>query len=326
MSNKDEDTILVSVCVQTYQHVSFIKECLDGILMQKTNFSFEVVVGEDESSDGTREICLEYANKYPDKIRLFLRSREDVIYIKGSPTGRFNFLENLKAARGKYIAICEGDDFWTDPLKLQKQVDLMEAKPVISLCFHKVDVKNLDGSKLLYTSNEGERKIEFTTLDIIKEDWFILTCSMLFRKDAYVVPKWINEIKFGDYIIQLFCSLEGNVYFLNEVMGVWRKHHLGASQHLLRENGYDAMSLCLDHFNEDTNGKYKDEIAFKKKKLRARLVEDFAYDILKKQPLDRDYWSDYIKILKYADFGNLLHIKYLIRYLIPIKQRLKYNT
>src|SRR6478735_1262142 len=83
---------LVSVCVQTYQHVNYIKECLDGILMQQTDFPFEVLLGEDQSTDGTREICIEYAQKYPDKIRLFLHHRENNIKINGRQTGKFNFL------------------------------------------------------------------------------------------------------------------------------------------------------------------------------------------------------------------------------------------
>src|SRR3954451_21269603 len=127
---------LVSVCIITYNHKDYISQCLDSILMQQTNFPFEIIVGEDESSDGTREICKKFAENYPHKIRLFLRSRKDVIYYNGSATGRYNFVENLKAARGKYVAICEGDDHWIDPLKLQKQFDFMEKNKEFTHCFH----------------------------------------------------------------------------------------------------------------------------------------------------------------------------------------------
>ena len=127
---------LVSVCIQTYQHAGFIAECLDSVLMQHTNFSFEIILGEDESKDDTRKICKEYAEKYPSKIKLFLRSRKDVIYINGKPSGRFNLIENLKSCQGKYIALCEGDDYWVEPLKLQKQVDLLEKNPQLIACHH----------------------------------------------------------------------------------------------------------------------------------------------------------------------------------------------
>ena len=95
----------VSVCVQAYNHASYIAQALDSVLMQETDFDFELIIGEDESSDGTREICIRYAEQHPDRIRLFLRSREDVIYINGRATGRYNFVENLRAARGEYIAL-----------------------------------------------------------------------------------------------------------------------------------------------------------------------------------------------------------------------------
>ncbi|MBW3466325.1 glycosyltransferase [Arthrospiribacter ruber] len=124
----------VSVLVSTFQHVDFISTCLDSILSQKTNFAFEIIVGEDASTDGTRAICIEYAEKYPDKIRLFLRKEEDKIFIKGKKVGRFNHLENFKCARGKYLAYCDGDDYWIDENKLQLQFDLMEKNPEANLC------------------------------------------------------------------------------------------------------------------------------------------------------------------------------------------------
>src|SRR6476659_4743748 len=127
---------LVSVSAQTYQQVAYIKDCLEGILMQQTNFPFEILLGEDQSTDGTREICIEYAKRYPNKFRLFLHHRENNIKVSERPTAKFNFLYNLFSARGKYIAMCEGDDYWTDPLKLQKQVDEMEANLDINICSH----------------------------------------------------------------------------------------------------------------------------------------------------------------------------------------------
>ena len=124
-----KDNPEVSVCIQTYNHSELIRTCLDGVLSQKTNFSYEILLGEDASTDGTREICVEYAEKYPQSIRLFLHSRDNNISINGSPTGRFNFIYNIFKASGQYLAICEGDDSWSDPLKLQKQYDFMQANP-----------------------------------------------------------------------------------------------------------------------------------------------------------------------------------------------------
>jgi glycosyltransferase involved in cell wall biosynthesis len=97
----------VSVCLLTYNHAPYIRQALDSVLMQQADFAFEVCLGEDESSDGTREICIEYAERYPDLIRLFLRNRQDVVYIDGKPTGRFNFVQTLKACSGKYVALID---------------------------------------------------------------------------------------------------------------------------------------------------------------------------------------------------------------------------
>ena len=126
---------LVSVGVIAYQAESYIRDCLEGILMQRTNFDFEILVGEDESSDKTREICIEYAEKFPDKIKLFLHSRKNNILSYGKPSGFFNYRNNLVNAKGKYWATCDGDDYWIDPLKLQKQVDFLESNEDYGLIY-----------------------------------------------------------------------------------------------------------------------------------------------------------------------------------------------
>jgi glycosyltransferase involved in cell wall biosynthesis len=180
---------IVSVCVQTYQHASYIRDALDGILMQKTDFAFEILLGEDESTDGTREICIEYAEKYHGKIRLFLNSRKNVIHINGLPTGRRNFMNNLKNARGKYIALLPGDDYWTDPHKLQKQVDFLEANPDFVICFHNVMVvhdENAGNSHPFHVQHPSgpimQRKPKaVSTLEDLVRGNFIQTPSAMFR-------------------------------------------------------------------------------------------------------------------------------------------------
>jgi len=113
--------------------------------MQETNFPFEVLLAEDESNDKTREICLNYAEKYPEKIRLFLHSRLNNIQVLEEPTANFPAMYNLFSAKGKYIAVCEGDDYWTDPHKLQKQYSFMEKNPEYSICYH--DFKIITNNK-----------------------------------------------------------------------------------------------------------------------------------------------------------------------------------
>ena len=121
--NQVSENITVSVLVQTYNQSKTIAKCINSILNQKTSFNFEIIIGEDGSTDNTFEICEKFAKENPKKIRLLKHSRENAIYINDKPTARFNFLFNLTSSKGNYVAICEGDDFWNDSCKLQKQYD-----------------------------------------------------------------------------------------------------------------------------------------------------------------------------------------------------------
>src|SRR5690554_3017735 len=122
---------LVSICCITYNHEDFIRDAIEGFLMQKTSFPIEIIIHDDASTDNTANIIEEYANKYPDLFVTILQSENQWSKGGGSIYARFVY----PRARGKYIALCEGDDYWTDPLKLQKQVDFLEANPEYILCF-----------------------------------------------------------------------------------------------------------------------------------------------------------------------------------------------
>ena len=131
---------LVSICVPTFQHESYIAQCLQSLLEQQATFPIEILIGEDASTDKTREICLGFAEKHPDKIRLFLRKEEEKAIMYGRKAGRYNHLGLYRSARGKYVCICDGDDYWTDPLKIQMQVDFMEQNPDCVLCLTDTEI------------------------------------------------------------------------------------------------------------------------------------------------------------------------------------------
>lgn len=211
----------------TYNHKSFIAQAIESVLAQETDFPFEIIIGEDESQDGTREICIAYAERYPEKIRLFLRSRKDVIYINDRATGRFNLIESLKATRGKYIAMCEGDDYWTDPHKLQKQVDFMEAHPECSMCFHDVRIVSEDGTCVLESYRPPDRKALYT-LDDIVERCFIQTCSVMLRNGLVRdYPSWSYEFPNGDWITFVMSAQHGDIGYLDTQMASYRLHQGG---------------------------------------------------------------------------------------------------
>lgn len=210
---------LASVCVVTYNHKDYIKQCLDGVLMQQTNFPYEIILGEDGSTDGTREICMEYAEKYPEIISLFLRSRKDVIYINGKPTGRYNMIECLKEARGKYIALCEGDDYWTDPLKLQKQVDFLESNSDSS--FVSCGYYQLKSNKLFPV----EIKQKKVTIESVFNKNIFNTASLVFRRRVISdLPDLIYKANAGDWFLQAWACKFGYGYAMDDYMAVYRIH------------------------------------------------------------------------------------------------------
>lgn len=241
--------LLMSISVVTFNQKDFIKQCLDGILMQQTDFNFEIILGEDESNDGTREICIEYANKYPDKIKLFLRSRKDVIFINGNATGRFNMIENLKACQGKYIALCEGDDYWNDPLKLQKQVDFMEANLDYNICFHDASIYNQNTHKI--DEDALTRDVSDTTsvMDLVHGN-YIHTPTVVFR-NGFKLPHWFKKSPLGDWTLYMLIVKDGKIKKLNDTMAVYRVHSdslwSSKSQKERNQNTYITMRLLYKY-------------------------------------------------------------------------------
>lgn len=212
---------LVSVVVPTYQHAAYIAECLEGILMQRTDFPVEILLGEDDSSDGTRAICQHYATMHPGRIRLFLRSRKDVIHINGTATGRANLLGLFREARGRYVAWCDGDDKWTDPLKLSKQLAYLEARPGHALCFHRCHY--LKGDKLEPMKlPEGVELQDVRFTDLLDHGNFIASGSMLFRNVLQPLPAWLARATFADYGINLLLSRQGKLGCLEEYLSAYR--------------------------------------------------------------------------------------------------------
>ena len=255
-NNNTTDVPLVSVCVQTYQHAHYVSECLDGILNQITNFKFEILLGEDGSRDGTREVCVEYSKTYPDRIRLFLHHRENNIEIAGRPSGRFNMMYNLYHARGKYIAMCEGDDYWTDPLKLQKQVDILEHNLDCIACHHWQSYSYFrDNEWVIEDAPFGERegylpKEKSTVKDIFANKLRIKTRTVMYRNiiDEEFFPDWFRNCAFGDVPLSMLMGRYGNFYFLDEVMAVYRQTDKGVSTTGLAQMG--RRKFYAEHFKK----------------------------------------------------------------------------
>lgn len=220
----------VSVCVPTYQHEAYIAQMLDGALAQQTNFPYEIVIGDDASTDRAPTIIRDYAEKYPDKIRAYLHPENLGPKKPREFGGRNNVLFLLKACRGEYVALCEGDDYWTDPYKLQKQVDFLDTHPDFAICHHNVRVPYEDGSPE-HLFNASDQKTVSTIDDLLADRWFFATASLLYRN--YFLTEdfadWHAKAAAGDWALVLQLAARGNIGYLPDVMGVYRKHRGGLS-------------------------------------------------------------------------------------------------
>lgn len=236
----------VTVCVQAYRHAAYIGRCLDSILAQKTDYDFEIVLGEDDSDDGTREICQTYAKRRPDVIRLFLRDRKDNIKIYGKPTGRHNFVENLRAARGRYVALCDGDDYWSDPQKLQKQTDYLDAHPAVGICFTHADI---DNGKTRYADYRAKKLHRFDIFDSLRAKQG-LTLTMMYRRALLDVDKFKRaslQCAMGDWPLECMIVLNAGGCRLPDTTAVYNKHDQGATALRMRGNtvSYDSrIDFC----------------------------------------------------------------------------------
>ncbi len=226
---------LVSVFITTYQHAPFIRDCIDGALMQKTSFPIEILIGEDESTDGTREICMEYAEKHPDKIRLFLRDRKtSQLYDEdGNLIMRFNHKWLRKSARGKYIAVCEGDDYWTVENKLQKQVDFFNKNDDYILtvggylmCCEKSGKMKKVIRRVNKPGNEQPDGYTFNG-EMASKRWITKTLTIMYRNleeifnDSYIY-KNARDVHFIYHLMKY-----GKGFYFTEVFGVYRIHDGG---------------------------------------------------------------------------------------------------
>lgn len=253
---------LVSVCVQTYQHASYINQCLDGILRQETNFEFEVLVGEDASTDGTREICIDYAQRYPDQIRLFQHDRKNVIYINDRPTGRYNVLNNFREAKGKYLAFCEGDDFWDDPTKLQQQFDFLENNSEFVLCYHNVRLANSDGTLREQWKTDPDR-IGKGNPDLFFSRVDIPLLASMWRRSAMPnhYPKEFYSVFNGDTLVLGTLACSGPGKHLHSIRDAIARVHAGGIWST--KSSLEQSLISIDTFTQMLNlidSKFQEEI------------------------------------------------------------------
>lgn len=252
----ENEQILVAINCLVYNHEPYLRQCLDGFVMQKTNFRYVAIVHDDKSMDDSAAIIREYESKYPDIIKPIYETENQWSKHDGSLDRIMN--DALAATGCKYIALCEGDDYWTDPMKLQKQVDFLENHPDFAMCCH--------AAKVL---NETSRKVDtacerMTTREYIPEDafpkWQIPTASIMYRREpvmAYPIVR-TQDFTAGDVVLILRCMHVGRVWGMEDEMSVYRMNAGGVTSQgetqasrIKMCRHYEALMLNFPKLNKE---------------------------------------------------------------------------
>lgn len=281
--------IVVSISCTTYNHAKYIRQCLDGFLMQKCNFGFEVLIHDDASTDGTQEIIKEYQEKYPDIIKPILR--EQNLYSRGERG--FNSRFNFSRAKGKYIAMCEGDDYWIDPLKLQKQIAFLEANSDCSLCFTGCEIHK----------STGEKKVIRYDIDhLIGSDeylfkqYFMATASLCFRIGIDKAPRedWMATSFAGDFILRYKALTVGKIGYIDSVAvaynkgteGSWSRRKLNSD---IVQKEYADNILGLQYLKKNVPNTSEKALKYREQQLKD--------NTLYKMSLSKGGWTGFLYLI-----------------------------
>lgn len=233
----NDNRIMVTINCLAYNHAPYIRQCLEGFVMQKTNFRFEAIVHDDASTDETAAIIKEYADKYPDIIKPIFETEN--LYSKHNGSLKRVMYEHTY---GKYVAMCEGDDYWIDPLKLQKQVDFLEKHPECSMCFHRSReiMEGVDIPLVFSHLHTGY----YSGKDIL-ETWSVPTASVVYRNYGAYLQKRCKGVIHGDIYLFLLLAERGKLYCLPDEMSVYRRNPKSIT---LNEKNAQSLERYIIHY------------------------------------------------------------------------------
>lgn len=250
--------ITVSIFMLTYNQEAFIAQAIEGVLMQKTTFRIQLVIGEDCSTDATRHICESYAAKYGDLIKLLPSPISNQGLIA-------NYMRTIAACNGTYIAICDGDDYWIDQNKLQKQVDFLNSNPDYSIVYTAVQRLYPNGKTKEYNYHVNENESDFNSLVFSN---FIHSVTVLFKNlqnTKNPIPAWISKFSFGDWQTYLWILKDGGkIHFIEDITAVYRMN-IGISTSYVKKNSDFIIDLLniLEQLYLDNNFKHKQDVIAK---------------------------------------------------------------
>lgn len=249
LSPREKPSPKVSVLLLTYNHEKWISQSIESVLMQQTDFDYELVVVEDCSTDRTREIVRDYQQKYPNRVRAVLAERNGEY--------RVNFSNAFLASQGEYVVRMDGDDYITSPHKLQKQADFLDAHPECALCFHNVEVFHEDKSRRSWLRNPSDQRA-FTDLDDLLLECYIIGPAPMLRNGLFTTfPDWYYTAPWGDWPLYILSAQHGNIGYIDEVMGAYRIHDQGRWSKLNELQQLEELMKFYVSLNAGLNRQYE---------------------------------------------------------------------
>lgn len=303
--NKDISKPKVSICCITYNQESYVEEMLRSMLMQETNFPYEILIHDDASLDQTKKIIQRYAKEYPKLIKPIYQEKNQ--YSQGK---RVNFIFNFPRAKGTYIAICEGDDYWNKKYKLQKQVDILEASPEYYMCIHATGVLNvsnnvIENNKIRLNKEDKSYSAEDV---ILFGGQFGHTSSFLFRKEIIIdMPKWFLDSPTGDTALRLLSVAYGPIFYLDEEMSIYRQGVKESWTQKIKsdeQNFYNHWNCSIKMLND-----YDEYTEYKYSKVIKKRISKIAYGILLNiKQIKKNEYKRFLAYLVFTDW-----IKFIIK-------------
>jgi glycosyltransferase involved in cell wall biosynthesis len=290
----------------SYNHEKFIAQAIESVVTQKTQYSFELIIGDDFSTDHTRDIILSYQEKYPEIVKL-LHSDSNIGMLS-------NFIKTFNACDGKYIALLEGDDYWTDQLKLEKQISFLESNPEFSICFHKMEMLNENTKKATFT----EKQKDITTIEDLAINNYISTPSCVFKNKLFdEFPSIFLTTAVGDYFLHMLNAQHGKIKYIDEVMATYRIHNAGVwstKSNLYRmAHWIKVLEPLIDYFE----GKVKENLI----QSQAQYLSMIAHE-LKHHPDDETFTTLFPNLPKsyFVVFDKIRMLEFQLK-----QQKLKYR-
>lgn len=296
--------IMVSVSITTFNHAPYIRAAVESVLEQQTDFPVELIVGDDCSTDGTREILAGFAQRHGDRVRLVLPRQN--LGGGGVPM----FAATMQDVRGRYVAMLDGDDYWTSPHKLALQVAHLEAHPECSMCFHDVLVIQEDGSAPPRRHNPQAPTLPITAATLLAR-CNVASCSPMFRRESILpLPTWFSDLRVGDLPLYVFAAEHGRVDFVDEVMGVWRLHPRGEWGGLDPAGQQLLIAEMHERFDVASGGRYRE--------LLRPLIREAWYEAALAQSAlgrRRDAWISAARVAR-LPFQRKPSLQYLFKQLV----------